>query len=446
MQSTGSPCGKGVPCADRSPHRATPTGADVRFSFDGPDERELGGARESTAACRKADFLLTLPAPSRKPSFLLSGSVISLRPPMGGATSTTRNMARAAVLMLFVAGAWAWDDHSGGPYTGANVGDTTSNTFSNMQNVTKNRNIALAAGVLPSSSTRSVFGVLGPAQSFVLGNVTELALVWTWIDRKYATGQESTIPWEKLPPRVALSWAGMIGTMNKLFYGDYCGQVWNDETQGWYTCCQILTPGGPAAEFGYCGSNLALSIPAPCRAPVFKQDFGELTSSPSFNGSTAPARPTDGNVGIWSCSASVGAARAQPVKAALTTSHAKPSKSRFASTPAPAPMSQYSAPNTARSDASIPSRSSTGNQAGSESASNAAGQDALAQLVSQRAEDFMQVIKIQDVPFTIEVVPVAEVSKNYCGSKSASINSCYTLCWWVALLFGPCCAKGRNSD
>jgi hypothetical protein len=71
----------------------------------------------------------------------------------------------------------------------------------------------------------------------------------------------------------------------------------------------------------------------------------------------------------------------------------------------------------------------TDDHTGSHGARSASGQDTLALPASLRAEDFIQVIKIQDVPFSIEVLPVVKVSKSYCDKTSLSINSCYTLCW-----------------
>lgn len=78
--------------------------------------------------------------------------------------------------------------------------------------------------------------------------------------------------WKDYPSYYKTSWNSLTTMMKNLFFGDLCAVAWNQETRRWYTCCK-LTVDGLTRVVAFCGDNIAMDLPIPCRSPSSGEEY-----------------------------------------------------------------------------------------------------------------------------------------------------------------------------
>lgn len=261
--------------------------------------------------------------------------------------------------------------------------NTNSKAHANMRSTVFNDKVASGHPAIESGLNHLIQNLM---DIYSQGSHDHMLKVIGGIDLKIAQGE--TIPWPTLPSKYWNYYALLVVRMQYLFYSDKCAPYYNTDLGHWTTCC-VLEMENPA-NASFCGTNVGMRLPIPCRSPKSGFDFGKKFKNRSVNGRE---KPNSENAGDWACEEDMG-----------TTD-------RNSEVQVQGPISRQ----------------------------------------QRRQEDTYLLHTVKDSfeiteTFVIEIIPVTTPSDNICGSGSyVPRGTCYAVCCDSAYMTSPFCTENASN-
>lgn len=105
-------------------------------------------------------------------------------------------------------------------------------------------------------------------------------------------------------------WKNLVTGMQLSYFADLCAEGFSMVHGMWYVCCPLRN-GKTGKTVGFCGYNINLSLPIPCRRPVGSFDYNKR-----FNTTSSQELEISGNifnVGTWTCDTPLVSSKSEPV-------------------------------------------------------------------------------------------------------------------------------------